>query len=325
MGKGDPFGIDWEKVKNVRYLDPLIYDYEECLDLPEDPELAGEGVQICARVTKDHKEEHPPKNRILFKKRGVPVSEIHCVHTAICTLPIGETKLFSSPEKTMEFVESLEYVTKEVELPAEEHFKALRSYVAGIAEMGIANLFVASYEQGDPQSIPFGFNTAMQEQMLEAITKASPLGSMNIRVRAFEEVYDRAPRDWISSRFKILNKMLKISELSRGMDYKGLKEKVLDVLGDKWERIGKKDGMLWCIDEDEKPLSNYRYEHFYEYCEGLLEADWKMLEDLEGDADNSEEYKEKLERKYVNGCLIAMNKRLVEMKLVPKDFDIFNA
>jgi len=101
-----------------------------------------------------------------------------------------------------------------VALPPWEHFKALRSYVMGITNTGITNMISKSYTMGDPEDLPFGFNAAMQKQVMDAINKTAPNAFNAMKVKVFEHLRETTPPDWLRSRFKILDKRFNFSGLA---------------------------------------------------------------------------------------------------------------
>jgi len=201
----DEFGIDWKKVKKCKNSECNRYVLEDCFDLSQDPDLAGEGVKVCARVIAG---KSGSNNRIVFKK-GKKEASVTCVHTAVCDLPLAEVVEMMEESKMVEFAKSLEGNSRAVDLSPEEHFKALRSYVAGIADIGIGNMFRSSYAVGEVGAVdlPFGFNAMMQKQVMMSIGTLSENGSAAMRLRMFSDMYEEN-KDWFKLRFKMLDKML---------------------------------------------------------------------------------------------------------------------
>ena len=101
------------------------------------------------------------------------------------------------------------------ELDIEEHFIALRSYVAGIAEMGLEDLLLASYhsEEINPETLPFGFNAAMHNQIAKCLAKVAPLQSYYILTDLYEELKASVPEDWLKPRIEMIHRMYGLTQL----------------------------------------------------------------------------------------------------------------
>jgi len=209
-GGEEEFGIDWEDALRCYWSDCEEYTLEECFLLPADPELQAAGVVVCARVINDDK---GVRNRITFYNSLSKKASVNCTHTAVCDLPLGEAAGMLESGKATEFAKSLEGISREVDLPPWEHFKALRSYVAGVTDMGISNLMQASYAGGDPGELPFGFNSMMQKQVMKAIGKVAPNALNAVKVKAFWELREGNP-DWLKSRFDLLDVRFKFAEMA---------------------------------------------------------------------------------------------------------------
>ncbi len=139
---------------------------EQFYPLLQDPDLHAAGVEIGARVI--FHELDCPKLRIIFR-RGTKEAEVACVHVAIYA---GSLDDLPPP---VDLAKSTE--RRPISLAPEEHFFALNSYVAGIAELGIATMFAAAREAAN---LPVGFNSLMQEQFLQALFQLVPLVGLNI-------------------------------------------------------------------------------------------------------------------------------------------------
>ncbi len=188
------------------------FKYEIKYPLEKDPALLQAGVTIGARV-----EVNPgtrPHNRIIFN-RGNKEAIVNCVHTAICKLPVGdavnlpETLLNADTTggSLLERVASTEKLS--LVLPPEEHFASLKSYVAGIAEMGLTNVLCASYhsEAVNPTTLPFGFNSEMQNQIARALREIAPETTKILVQDVLAELIQGVPSDWILPRVELLNGM----------------------------------------------------------------------------------------------------------------------
>lgn len=130
---------------------------EQFYPLIADPELNAAGVEIGARAK--FREGKKPKLRIIFRT-GSEQAEVDCV-------VVGVQEGFSK------------------QLTPEELFFALNSYVAGIAEVGIAKMFALD---PDAACYSFGFNTLLQSQVLKALFKVAPTATANRLVWAMDEM-----------------------------------------------------------------------------------------------------------------------------------------
>ena len=112
--------------------------------------------------------EAVPQLRIVFRAGGEE-AEVWCVHVAVYAGPLEslppDAELARSSER------------RQVKLAPEEHFFALNSYVAGIAEVGLEAMFAAAREAGN---LPVGFNSLMQQQVLRALLCVAPAATVNI-------------------------------------------------------------------------------------------------------------------------------------------------
>jgi len=211
------FGIDWDKaLQCVPYNDCNHYILEKCFPLYNDPNLGAAGLNVCARVTVYNAsviDGNYVENSINFKKKGSKqIGTVDCVHTAVCEIPVSEVgEKFGDLKRTKEYVRSLEGRQKEIRLAPEEHFKSLVSYVGGIADIGIGNMVAASNTSGVWTEMPFGFNSAMQSQVLKAIEKVAPGSSTDIVFHLLESLADTSG-EWIASRFDLLNETYDFNE-----------------------------------------------------------------------------------------------------------------
>ncbi len=188
------------------------FKYEIYYCLMNDPALFQAGVTIGARV--EVTPGNPSHNRIVFKS-GSREAIVNCVHTAICDLPAGEAANF--PDALMDGKGPggmpLERVISgqphPLLLPPEEHFASLKSYVAGIAEMGLTNVLCASYhsEAVNPTTLPFGFNSEMQNQIARALREIAPDSTKILVQNVLVELVRGVPFEWIKSRVELLNGM----------------------------------------------------------------------------------------------------------------------
>ena len=217
------FGIDWKTVLKCKSDDCKDYTLEECFDLPQDPELQEAGIMVCARVLY---ESGKSRNRIAFRKQRGEEGVVKCTHTAVCQMPVDEATGLLVSGNVAEFAKSLEG-NREVDLPPEEHFKALRSYVAGIADMGITNIVLASYEGGDPGELPFGFNALMQKQVMYAIEDVAPIALDSVKTKAFWELKESTTQEWLESRFELLDERFNFAKLACKLSDPGFTSEVM--------------------------------------------------------------------------------------------------
>jgi hypothetical protein len=196
--------------------------WEDFFPLTRDPALHAAGVEIGARVNIDRgftSENLTQRARIVFRKLAcnkiVPncspsrqkcikcpdkyyqEKTVDCTHVAVATATTDDL-----PADQREFAKTTEYA--ELQLDPAETFVALRSYVQGIAEVGIENMYSAKYPD-DPLSMPFGFNSLMQKQVLACLLELCPEAAKNIQMRAIGELLEIAPAEWIKSRARLLN------------------------------------------------------------------------------------------------------------------------
>ncbi len=188
------------------------FKYEISYPLEKDPPLFQAGVTIGARV--EVNPGMPPHNRIILK-REVKEAIVNCIHTAICEVPVGEAVKLpetllnanDATNPTFERVTSTEKLL--LVLPPEEHFASLKSYVAGIAEMGLTNVLCASYHSDavNPTTLPFGFNSEMQSQIARALREIAPETTNILVQNVLVELIREVPFDWILPRVQLLNGM----------------------------------------------------------------------------------------------------------------------
>ncbi|OLS14186.1 MAG: hypothetical protein RBG13Loki_2197 [Promethearchaeota archaeon CR_4] len=152
--------------KKIPQKPPVTDSWEHWHQLPNDPDLFAAGVEIGARVTPQLRRR--PQLRIAFKTGGKEAT-VECVRLAMYPGPLGSFPLAEELARSP--------AHRPVKLPAEEHFFALNSYVAGIAEIGIGGMFALAWEAG---SLPVGFNTVMQSQILRALLHVAPAAAINL-------------------------------------------------------------------------------------------------------------------------------------------------
>lgn len=193
----------FDPVKCRRRIDQSTYAYEACFPLPNDPPLSEAGLRICARVVvrEGNPQEGNVRNRIVFKA-GDREALVECVHTAVYVAEVGDLWEIDA-KKVLDRARSTE--RKPVHLPPEEHFASLKSFVAGIAEFGLANVFSASYaEDVDPVELPFGFNNMLQRQIMRALHSVAPGATKPLVFEVLSKMVRGMPTDWVVRRMEAL-------------------------------------------------------------------------------------------------------------------------
>lgn len=204
----DPF-LDVISIPNT----PGYYKYEAIFDLARDPPLKEAGVCIGARVEVMDRIH----NRIFFR-RGNKESAVDCVHTAICTIGAQDAlNLANSIDEDANnarplLERAISTEARPIQLPPEEHFVSLKSYVAGIAEMGLSQVMFAAYHSDgvNPETLPFGFNIHLQRQLARALRDVAPSSTMAIIRDLVVELVQSVPEDWFRSRLRLLDEMYNI-------------------------------------------------------------------------------------------------------------------
>ncbi len=188
------------------------YKYEAFFSLENDPELHHAGVRIGARVEVQGEGSHQLiHNRIVFKRHGKE-AHVKCVHTAICSLP-AEEALDTDENKFIEWARSTE--SRPVDLSPEEHFVSLKSYVEGLAALGIRKVIGISYLNQDvcTEKLPFGFNNLMQRQIMHALLAVAP-SATNALVREFIiGLAEAAPAEWFNTRLPLIDEIYNLKEV----------------------------------------------------------------------------------------------------------------
>ncbi|MHA1731320.1 MAG: tetratricopeptide repeat protein [Promethearchaeota archaeon] len=188
------------------------FKYEEGFPLARDPGLHRAGVRILARVVFGYFDGTPTKNAWIVFRRGEEEAKVYCTHTAVYSGSLEEL-----PPELAEYggVESGRSTERDpVDLPPEEMFVALRSYVAGVAEMGVANVMAASYmsEDVNPLTLPFGFNALMQAQVLKALRTLAPEVTNGMVREHVLRVLESVPLGWVVERWEKLSATYRIGE-----------------------------------------------------------------------------------------------------------------
>jgi len=205
----------------------ILYRYEEWFPLPEDLPLAAAGVNVAARVDvvedpdAEIRARHgPPESDFISENYEPLFSRARVVFRARADSAAGRGEKFEQGKEAA--VECLHVVVarrhrKLARLPPWEHFAALKSWVAAVAEFGIGNVFNSAWnvpqaggqfsesDTGEiPAMQPFGFNAAMQAQVLRAFFKVAPGASWAFLRDWMLFLLDSAPVDWLASRSELL-------------------------------------------------------------------------------------------------------------------------
>lgn len=187
--------------------------YEACFGLTQDLPLKAIDIKICARV--EWQGEEAIHNRIVFR-RGGNESAVECTHTLVYAGPTAAALTFAEDTYTVD--ENLSATDRAflarssgpVPLPPWEHFAALKSYVAAVAEIGITTMLRATIPSGDTgdltdsPEVPFGFNSFMQSQISAALLQIAPDASFAMRRDFIYEYLDVASPRWVMARWAVL-------------------------------------------------------------------------------------------------------------------------
>ncbi|GAB4327818.1 MAG: hypothetical protein Kow0069_34820 [Promethearchaeota archaeon] len=201
------FGFDPARDRTYDLVRSRYY-YEAAYPLERDVAFHRAGIEVLARVEVDV-ETGRTTNRIVFR-RGTREASVTCVHTAVAHLSV-EQVLSSTQEEIVELARSTEHAP--VELPPEEHFASLKSYVAAISEQGLINVLSASYFSSvDPELIPFGFNAEMQFQVLRALRSLAPRETRAAVRDMLVRVALTTPEGWFLNRLALLDRIYDVGD-----------------------------------------------------------------------------------------------------------------
>jgi hypothetical protein len=151
-------------------------------------------------------DEYPVSNFIVFQNEKTGnIAGVNCVHT------IGEIP--DKPDITPREIERhIEKTNYDIAITPEEHFIALRSYVACITETGILKMLNVFYSDwGD--DLPFGFNPLMQQQVIKALRTVAPRTSESIMKLFTQHLLENAPRGWLVDRLPIICERFHITNI----------------------------------------------------------------------------------------------------------------
>jgi len=162
----------------------------------------------CSRGYNSPSSKCLEKDCLLYMRDGLSAKEreVGCVHIAITQITpeqLPETIAQTSNSLDLNLEGSQTSENKQVNLEPEEHFMALRSYVAGIADMGLEAMFTLRYSDS-ALGLPFGFNALMQKQILDCLLELCPAAAKSIQQRVIGELLETAPVEWLQSRVNLL-------------------------------------------------------------------------------------------------------------------------
>ncbi len=190
------------------------YCYIKEFPLEADWDLNAVGVRIQAGVEVFGEQI---QNVIKFLRRGKGnqqgrKAEITCTHTVVYAGPatqalsLAKDSLLQEPYPP-EIRGILSRAGGPVKLPPWEHFAAMKSYVAAIAEIGIGNILRGAFAATDGGILcqSFGFNSAMQAQVIRALRYIAPSTTRALLRDFFLEIADHVDREWLNGRFPALD------------------------------------------------------------------------------------------------------------------------
>ncbi len=206
----------FDPVKERKDLGHGKFRYEHLFSLTQDPPLEVAGITMLARVDFLGNTSH---NRIIFR-RGNNEAGVYCTHTVVYKGTFEDAITLveeMSAEADQEVPTQKQRVGPQgfANLPPEEHFVALRSYAQSIAEMGISNLIRTAFFADNPttEGNAFGFNSAMQSQIVEALRSIAPQASATLLQDLCLQIAETVPLLWLLSRLDILEQRLHFREV----------------------------------------------------------------------------------------------------------------
>ncbi|OLS13295.1 MAG: hypothetical protein RBG13Loki_3078 [Promethearchaeota archaeon CR_4] len=177
----------WKSAKKSTPIQPSTGIREKWHSLANDPGLNRAGVEVGARAI--FQPNGSPQMRIVFRA-GDKESSVECVHVALYS---GSLESLPSDVDLVWSSEGFPLV-----LDPEEHFFALNSYVAGIAEVGIGAMFAAARDAGN---LPVGFNVLMQQQILRALLLVVPVATLDFCLWVIDDVLIAERNSRLASEF----------------------------------------------------------------------------------------------------------------------------
>ncbi len=186
--------------------------YEASFPLAQDPPLQTAGLTIAARVEWKGRDIH---NRIVIRRGPYEEAAVECTHTIVLTGRAEQAwtlaeDVYTAPDRLSEAdMATLARGGGPVALPPWEHFAALKSYVAAVAEAGIVNLLKGQFhprEEGGEErpAVPFGFNADMQAQVTRALVTVVPDVVVPLLRELAAVLLDTAPPQWIVDHWEYL-------------------------------------------------------------------------------------------------------------------------
>ncbi len=192
------------------------FRYERPYPLIQDPPLEAAGITMLARVDFLGNTSH---NRIIFR-RGNNEAGVYCTHTVVYKGTFEDAVTLVEQMNAEEKIEDLILQLRlgpqgRATLPPEEHFVALSSYTHSIAEMGISNLIRTAFFSDNPTTggNAFGFNSAMQSQIIEALRSIAPQATQSLLQDLCLQIAETVPFLWLLSRLDILEQRLHFREV----------------------------------------------------------------------------------------------------------------
>ncbi len=201
----------FDPVTERKDLGHAKFRYERPFTLTQDPPLEAAGITMLARVDFLGNTSH---NRIIFR-RGNNEAGVYCTHTVVYKGSFEDA--ITLVEEISDEGEQADPVLRPhlgpqgiASLPPEEHFVALSSYAQSIAEMGISTLIRKAFFADNPamEGNAFGFNSAMQSQIIEALRAIAPQAAGALLQDLCLQIAENVPLLWLMSRLDILEQRL---------------------------------------------------------------------------------------------------------------------
>ncbi len=196
------------------------YRYEAEVPFPNDLSFGKAGVQILARVDTD--KTGRAHNSIVFRRETVE-GVVRYTHTVAYTGSADEVaQLIEKPTSLATSWWSMqENPRRDAILPPWGNFVALRSFIAGLAEIGIVRILTAYYlpsrEESEQETIdifPFGFNPEMQSQVIRALWRVAPATADAITWDIIAELMDNHSPAWWDSNVELIQKVFGVRRLA---------------------------------------------------------------------------------------------------------------
>ncbi len=166
------------------------YRYEENFLLVNDDELLNAGISVSARVDVEH--NGFARNRIVFFRDNIE-SSIECIHTIISNIKTEDMAKLGK--------DVLETRGNVIALHPWCHFAALKSFVAGIVDIGIHSLLIDFISSDSSYGIP----SNLIYLILRALDKLVPNLTSDFRRKILMEILETASTKWLETRKNILD------------------------------------------------------------------------------------------------------------------------